>query len=46
MEAVGVKGGPLDRMAEGAVQAVGGKIHAVEESVRSRGGWSTWWGGK
>ena len=46
MEAAGVKGGPLDRMAEGAVRAVGGKIHAAEENVRSRGGWSTWWGGK
>ena len=46
MEAAGVKGGPLDRMAEGAVQAVGGKIHAAEETVRSRAGWSTWWGGK
>ena len=45
MEAAGVKGGPLDRMAEGAVRAVGGKIHAVEETVRSRGGWGTWWGG-
>lgn len=46
MDAAGAKGGPLDRMAEGAVQAVGGKIHAVEETVRSRGGWSTWWAGK
>ena len=46
MEAKGVKGGPLDRMAEGAVQAVGGKIQAAEETVRSRGGWSTWWAGK
>ena len=46
MEAAGVRGGPLDRMAEGAVQAVGGKIHAAEEKVGSRGGWSSWWGGK
>ena len=46
MEATGVPGGPLDRMAEGAVQAVGGKIHAAEEKVGSKGGWSSWWGGK
>ncbi len=46
MEAAGVRGGPLDRMAEGAVQAVGGKIHAAEEKVGSRGGWTNWWPGK
>lgn len=46
MEAAGVKGGPLDRMGEGAVQAVGGKIHATEEKVGNRGGWSSWWAGK
>lgn len=46
MEAAGLKGGPLDQMAEGAVQAVGGKIHAVEEKVGSRRGWSDWWAGK
>ena len=46
MEAAGVRGGPLDRMAEGAVQAVGGKIQAAEEKVGSRSGWSSWWGWK
>lgn len=46
MEAAGLRGGPLDQMAEGAVQAVGGKIHVVEEKVGSRRGWSDWWAGK
>lgn len=46
MAAAGVRGGPLDRMAEGAAQAVGGKVHAAEEKVGSRDGWSSWWAGK
>lgn len=46
MEAAGVRGGPLDQMAEGAVQAVEGKIHAAEEKVGSKSGWSSWWAGK
>lgn len=46
MEAAGVRGGPLDRMAEGPVQAVGGTIHTAEEKAGSRGGWSNWWAGK
>lgn len=46
MEGAGVRGGPLDRMAEGAVQAVGGKVQAAEEKVGSRSGWSSWWGWK
>ncbi|KAF6231026.1 hypothetical protein HO173_010726 [Letharia columbiana] len=46
MEAAGVRGGPLDRMAEGPVQAVGGTIDAAEEKAGSRGGWSNWWAGK
>ena len=46
-EAAGVGGGPLDRMAEGAVQGVGGKIHAAEEYVgSSSGGWTNWWSRK
>ena len=46
MEAAGVRGGPLDRMAEGAAQAARGKIDVAEEKVGSRGGWSNWWAGK
>ena len=46
MESAGLKGGPLDQMAEGAVQAVEGKLHAVEEKAGSRRGWSDWWEGK
>lgn len=46
MAAAGVRGGPLDRMAEGAAQAVGGKVYAAEEKVESRDGWSSWWAGK
>lgn len=46
MEAAGVRGGPLDQMAEGAVQAVGGKIHAIEEKVGSGRSWNDWWVGK
>ncbi|CAD6567606.1 MAG: hypothetical protein ASARMPREDX12_000553 [Alectoria sarmentosa] len=46
MEAAGVRGGPLDQMAEGAVQAVGGKIHAIEEKVGSERSWNDWWVGK
>lgn len=46
MEAAGVRGGSLDRMAEGAVQAVGGTIHTAEEKAGSTGGWSNWWAGK
>lgn len=45
MEAAGVRGGPLDRTAEGAVRDVAGKMQAAEEKVGSRGGWS-WWGWK
>ena len=47
VESAGVGGGPLDRMAEGAVQAVGGKIHVAEEKVGSSGGgWTSWWSRK
>lgn len=46
MEATGVKGGPLDRIAAGAVQGVGGKAHAAEEKGGSKGGWNNWWAGK
>ena len=46
MQAAGVTGGPLDRMAEGAAQAVGWKMHAAEEKAGSGGGWSGWWAGK
>ena len=45
MDAAGVGGGPLDRMAEGAVRAVGGKMEAAEEKVGSQS-WSSWWAGK
>lgn len=46
MEAAGVRGGPLDRMAEGAARDVGVKIQAAEEKVGSSSGWSSWWGWK
>lgn len=46
-EAAGLRGGPLDRMAEGAVQAVEGTIQAAEEKVGSSGGgWTSWWSRK
>ena len=48
-EAAGVGGGPLDRMAEGGVQAVEGKVHAAEEKVGSNSSsssWTSWWSGK
>ena len=46
MKAAGVRGGPLDQMAEEAVQAVGGKIHANEEKAGSGRSWNDWWVGK
>ncbi len=46
MDAAGVSGGPLDQMAEGALQAVGERIQGAEGKVASRGTWSSWWTGK
>ncbi len=46
MDTAGVRGGPLDQMAEGALQAVGERIQGAEEKVGSRGTWSSWWTGK
>lgn len=46
MKAAGVRGGPLDQMAEEVVQAVGGKIHANEEKAGSGRSWNDWWVGK
>ena len=47
-EATGVvRGGPLDQMAEGAVQAVGGKMHVAEDKLESSSsGWTSWWSRK
>lgn len=48
-DAAGIsEGGPLDQMAEGAAQAVEGRIHAAEEKARSssNGSWTSWWSGK
>ena len=46
VEAAGVRGGPLDRMAEGAVKAVAERAHAAEEKIGGGSGWTNWWTGK
>ena len=48
MEAAGVQGGPLDRIAEEAVQAAKETTQSAEEEKAgsSKSGWTTWWTGK